>query len=196
MTAKGTDNMAGKRNTKKIAISVLALGAASAAVVFGSYAAWTAQTTNPGNSVATGSLTMTNSKDASAVFAAATDAKPGDTGGSTVTLTNTGTTALSSVQLTQNNITNTVGATMELQIHDDTTNRCIWPTDSAGACGGYGTWNAGLTSFNIKDAGGATDNWAVSEAHTFTVNWRFNSSAGNATQSQNASFDLVWDGVQ
>ena len=143
--------------SKKVAMSVLALGVASAAVVYGSFAAWTAQTTNPGNSVTTGTLTMTNSKNAAAVFTAATNAKPGDTGGSTVTVTNTGSVAMSTVKLSQGSITNTVGTDLQLKIHDDTTNRCIWPTQSAGACAGFGTWDASatLTNFNVQGTGGS-----------------------------------------
>lgn len=191
------------RTSKKLAISALALGAASAAVVFGSWAAWTAQTANPGNSVSTGTLTLGNNKSATSVFSAATGAKPGDTGGSTVTVTNTGSTTLSSVSLTQGSVANTVDDTqntMKLQIHDDTTNRCIWPTSAAGACASYGAWNAAGTldgTFHVISSD-ADDAWGASEAHTFTVNWKFNDAGGadNTSQGKAASFDLTWNGVQ
>jgi len=184
------------KHMKKMAISALALGAASAAVIFGSFASWTAQTANPGNSITTGTLTMTNSKPAAAVFTA-TGIKPGDTNGSTVVVTNSGSTPMSTVKLTQGTITNTVGTDLTLKIHDDTTNRCIWPTQAAGACAAFGVWDgsATLTNFNVQGTGG-TSTWAAAEAHTFTASWDFALAAANATQSKAAAFGLTWDGAQ
>jgi predicted ribosomally synthesized peptide with SipW-like signal peptide len=200
-----------KRNTKKVALSVLALGAATAAVVFGSWASWSAVTTNPGNSVTAGTLTMTNSKNGLTVWTVPfSSIKPGETGSNTVTLTNTGTEDLSSVTLKQSAITDFVGDAsnaLQLKIHDDTADRCIWPTDSAGACAGFGAWTttgalAGA-GFAIKDNGGTTDVWSgtspgPAEAHTFTISWNFTNggSVDNGSQGDTATFDLTWTGLQ
>ena len=120
------------RNTKKIALSALALGAASAAVVFGSFAAWTAQTTNPGNSVSTGTLTMTNNKNAAAVITA-TNIKPGDTGSSTVVIANSGNIPLT-VRLTQSAVVQGASSFLKINIFDGT--NCVYPA-GVGACATY-----------------------------------------------------------
>lgn len=180
---------------RRLAVTVLALGAASATIMLGSYAAWTAQTTNPGNSVTAGTLTMTNNKDATAVFTA-TGAKPGDTGSSTVSVANSGSIPMT-VKLTQDTVTDTgFGADLQLKIHDDTKNYCYWPTQAAGACGSYGAWDASgtLSAFSVAGTGGAQ--WAAAESHTFTVSWSFDSASGNSSQGKAASFQLVFDGEQ
>jgi hypothetical protein len=176
------------RTVRKTALTVLALGGASAAVVFGSFAAWTATTNNPGNSVSTGSLTLTNSKPAAAVFAAATNVKPGDTGGDSVTITNGGTAALD-LTLDQDTVVQGAGAALELQVFDGT--NCVYPV-AVGACVAYAAWDGsagGLNNLSVGSlAGGA--------GKTFTVNWRLNSSSGNTDQNTTNSFRLVWDGAQ
>ena len=180
------------RNTKKVLGTVLALGAATGAIVFGSFAAWTAQSSNNGNSVTTGTLDFTNSKPSSAAVFAITGAKPGDTGGDDVTLTNSGTTPISTITLTQGNVANTIGSDIKLKIHDDTANYCIWPDKAAGSCTGYGAWThadltGGLTTSGTL-AGGAS--------RTFSIDWEFDANSGNGTKSKAASFDLTWDGAQ
>jgi hypothetical protein len=186
-----------KRSPKKVAVTVLALGTASAAVVFGSFAAWTASTSNPGNSITSGTLTMSNSKSAAAVFTA-TAAKPGDSGSDTVTVTNTGSIPMTA-KITQASVTDSgFGSDLTLKIHDDTANRCIWPTQAAGACSTYGAWDASatLTNFTLDGTGGSGSQWAASEAHTFTASWSFDSGAGNGTQGKTATFGLTWGGAQ
>lgn len=171
--------------TKKVAISALALGAASAAVVFGSFAAWTAQTTNPGNSVTTGTLTMTNSKSPSAVINA-TDVKPGDTGSDTVTITNTGTAGLVT-KLTQSAVVQNASASLKLNIFDGT--NCVYPAGS-GACAGYGAWNGASTINNLS-----VGTIAAGASKTFTVGYTLDSASTNTDQNKVNTFTLTWDGT-
>lgn len=183
------------RRKARLALTLLAFGVASSGVVFGSYAAWTDQTTNTGNSVTAGTLAMTNSKNASAVFTSATDIKPGDTNFGTVTITNSGSLPMS-VTLTQDTMTNgfTVNM-MKLKIHDDTRNWCYWPATGAGACATFADWDATGTVNALaiaNTAGGAM--WPASQAHTFTVTWELDSTSPNADQGKSASFRLVWNG--
>ncbi len=180
--------------SRKAALTLLAVGGATATIMFGSWAAWTAQTTNPNTSVASGSLAMTNSKNAAAIFTAS-NVKPGDSGSSTVVITNSGSTAMA-VALTQSGVTDSgFGGKLKMSLHDDTRDFCYYPDNAAGACSGPGAWDGSATINNLSiknSTGGAT--WAAAEAHTFTVAWDFDATAGNATQSQTADFDLTWDG--
>lgn len=183
------------RVTRKVALSVLALGAATAALVFGSFAAWTAQTTNPGNSVATGSFAITNSKPAASIFAA-TGVIPGGNGTSTVTITNSGSAPLA-VKLSQDSLTATgVEASLGLKIHDDTRNWCVYPTAVAGACAAtYGAWNGTSTLTNrVLLATDGSVKWPVSQAHTFTLSWQLAATSPSSDQGKTGSFRLLWNG--
>ena len=180
----------------KISLTVLACGLASAGIFAGSYASWTAQTTNPGNSVTAGTLTMSNSKSASAVFSG-TNVKPGDTNSGTVTVANTGSLPMT-VGLTQDTVSATgIEASLRWSLHDDTRNWCVWPSNSAGACGSLGVWNAAatLTSFAMPNSVGGAQ-WAAAESHTFTATWQLLASSANSDQGKAGSFRLVWDGIQ
>jgi uncharacterized repeat protein (TIGR01451 family) len=181
----------------RLAVTLLALGIASAGIMAGSFAAWTAQTSNAGNAVTAGTLAMTNSKNATSVFSAAT-VKPGDTGSSTVTITNGGSVPMSA-SLTQDTITATgIEASLGLKIHDDTRDWCYWPLPAAsGACGSsYGAWDASstLTNLALPATSGAAQ-WPSGEAHTFTLSWQLAATSPNSDQGKTGSFRLVWDGT-
>ena len=131
---------------------------------------------------------------ASAVFTA-TGVKPGDTGSATVTLKNTGSIPIS-VALTQDQVTNTFAAgSAQLQIHDDTANRCYWPTNAAGACATYGDFTA-TTATNLAIAGTAAAQWAANEQHVFTIGHKLATTSPNTDQGKAAAFRLTWDGIQ
>jgi hypothetical protein len=179
----------------RLVVTLLALGIATAGVFAGSFAAWTAGTNNPGNAVTAGTLTMSNSKNAAAVFTAS-NIKPGDTGSSTVIIQNTGSVPMTT-SITQDTVSSSgIEANLRMSIHDDTRNYCYWPTQSAGACGGYGTWDgsATLTGLALPATGGGAQ-WPASESHTFTVSWQLLSSSSNADQGKTGSFRLVWNGT-
>lgn len=176
------------RNTKKIALSVLALGAASAAVVFGSFAAWTAQTTNPGNSVTTGTLTMTNSKNAAAAITA-TGLKPGETGSDTVVISNTGTEDLV-LSLTQGSVVQNASASLKLNIFDGT--NCVYPA-GAGACAGYAAWNGSASA--PLNGSASIGTIAAAGSKTYTIGYTLESASTNADQNKVNTFNLTWDGT-
>jgi len=182
---------------RRAVITVLALGVASAAIVFGSFAAWTAQTTNPGNSVTTGTLALTNNKNATSIFAA-TGVLPGGTGTSTVAITNSGGSPLA-VSLTQDQLTTTgVEASLGLKIHDTTRNWCVYPVAAAGACAAtYGAWNGAATLTNLAlPATDGSAKWPAGQAHTFTLSWQLATTSVNTDQGKTGSFRLVWNGAQ
>jgi predicted ribosomally synthesized peptide with SipW-like signal peptide len=178
-------------------LTIVALGVATAGIVSGSYAAWTAQTANPGNQVAAGTLTMSNDKDATSVFTAS-NVKPGDTGSSTVTVQNTGSLPMA-VALTQDQMSSTgIEASLGINIHDDTRNWCVWPVSQAGACpAGYGAWDATATlAGSSLPATDGSAKWPAGQSHTFTISWQLAASSPNSDQGKTGSFRLVWDGTQ
>lgn len=186
---------------RRIIVTALAMGVATASVFGGSFAAWTASTTNTSNSVAAGTLTMSNNKDATSVFAA-TNVAPGDAGSSTVAVANTGSLPMS-VGLLQDNVTATgIEASLGLKIHDDTRNSagggwCYWPNTGAGACATYGAWNATGTfaPLALPNTSGGLQ-WAAAESHTFTISWTLLASSPNSDQGKTGSFRLNWSGAQ
>ncbi len=184
------------RRRLRAPLTLLALGIASAGIVGGSFAAWTAQTTNPGNQVTAGSIALGNDKSGASVFTAA-NVVPGDTGSSTVTITNTGT-AAQSISLTQDTLAGTgIESSLRLQVYDQTRNWCYWPTNASGACAAWGNWDATgtLASLPLPATDGSA-RWPASQAHTFTISWQLAASSPNTDQGQTGSFRLVWDGTQ
>jgi len=186
-----------RRTSLRVVVTVLALGVATAGILTGSYAAWTAQTSNPLNSVASGTLTMSNDKAATSIFTAS-NVKPGDTGSNTVTVANTGSIPMS-VKLTQDLVTSTgIEASLGLKVYDQTRNRCYWPVDQAGACPvAYGAWNAtsSLTAKSLPNSSGGSQ-WASGESHTFTISWQLAATSPNSDQGKTGSFRFAWDGTQ
>lgn len=184
-----------RRRRFRIPVTLLAIGVATAGVFAGSFAAWTAQSSNPTNAVTTGRLSLSNNKQASAVFAAS-NVKPGDTGSSTVTLTNDGTIPVA-VRLTQDQVSSSgVEASLGLKVHDATRNWCYYPVSQAGPCpAAFGAWKSSLANLQLRSVSGAT-HWPAGESHTFTLSWQLALSSPNSDQGKTGSFRLVWDGTQ
>jgi hypothetical protein len=171
---------------RKTALTVLALGAASATVVFGSWAAWTASTSNPGNSVKTGKLGLTTDHPATFVFQA-TNVKPGASDSKTVTVENTDSLPLD-LKLSQANAVNGgISSALGLQVFDGT--NCVYPA-ATGACTAYGTWVAGAPLTNK-----AVGSLAAGATKTFTIGWKLDSSSVDGDQDKTATFDLNWTGT-
>lgn len=184
------------RTTLRVVLSILALGVATSGIVAGSFAAWTTQTVNGGNQVKAGTLTMTNSKNATALFSA-TNVKPGDTGSGTVVIKNTGTVAMRAL-LTQDQVTSSgIEDSLGLKIHDVTRNYCYWPVQQAGACpAAYGDFDAdgAIAALPLAATSGAAD-WPAGEAHTFAISWTLAATSPNSDQGKTGSFRLIWDGA-
>ncbi len=186
-----------RRTPLRAALTVVALGVATAGIMAGSFAAWTAQTANPGNSVASGTLTMTNDKDGMFLFDVS-NVKPGDAPAPTeVTVTNTGSIPMA-VKLTQGNVVNGFDpASRGLKLYDEARDRCVWPADAPGLCATYGAWSgAGLTSGISIPATDGSPRWPAGQSRTFQVSWQLALSSPNEDQGETASFHLTWDGLQ
>jgi predicted ribosomally synthesized peptide with SipW-like signal peptide len=194
----------GWRMRLRIPLTLLAIGLASAGVIGGSFAAWTAQTENPGNQVTAGTIQLDSDQPGIALFDAE-DVVPGDTGTGTVELENAGTAPLQ-VLLTQDSVTATgIEASLRLQVHDQDRNWCYWPVNQAGACpatggpddDGYGAWDATGTLADLPlPAIDGSARWPVGETHTFTIAWKLSTTSPNTDQGKSGSFRLEWNGTQ
>lgn len=187
---------ASRFSVRKIGLTLLAIGGATAVTVMGSSASWTAQTSNAGNELTAGTLSLTNDKNGSALFTAA-NIKPGDGGSSAVKLKNAGSIPIG-VTLSQDQVVNGLAATsMKLQVHDATRNWCYYPTNAAGACTTFGTWSDStkLSALALLATDGSAK-WAANEEHTLNVSWKLDLSSPNTDQGKSASFRFVFDGAQ
>ena len=168
---------------KKLAISAALLAAAGTVLGVGSFAAWTAQTTNP-NSIAAGTLSMTNSdgcttpvsgsSTCTAILSAAA-LKPGGTSTGSATIVNTGSLA-GTYTLTESGAAATVCGDMTLKV--DT--------------GGPAIYNGALNALpstalgNLAASGG-------SQTYNFTVT--LSASAPQSDEGLTCSVNFSWTAV-
>lgn len=180
------------RNMKKVAVSVLALGAATSAIVFGSFASWTASTTNTPNTVTAATFNLTNDHAGSVFTVNATDLKPGDNPtAETVTLTNASSIPMNmklSKTAGTDNITD-AGNTLKVQIGNAT--ECFLPANASPCGTSYATWTNTLSNVAVASAvpAGAT--------RAFQVRYKFedNSAVTGPTTAKSSTFDLTWSGT-
>jgi spore coat-associated protein N len=174
-----------KRTVAVLAVVLLAVG-----VAVGSGATFTAQTANPGNSFASGTLTMSNSKDNVAVLTAS-GMKPGDTTSGTVDIGNTGSLSgvfsLSRTNLTNSDAVNPLSMQMNLVVKDCGNFASGTPTCDAGDPNVYsGTLDAMSSSV-------ALGTYAAGEQHRYEFTVTFASGAGNQYQGDSTSARFQWD---
>jgi hypothetical protein len=174
-------------------LGVLAAVLAAAGVAIGSGATFTAQSANPSNTFASGTLTMSNSKDNAAVLTAS-NLKPGDVTTGTVDIQNTGTLAgtfsLSRTNLTNSDSANPMSQKMDLVVKDCGDFSSGTPSCDAGDPVKYsGTLDA-------MSGSSALGNYAANEKHRYEFTATFNSSAGVQYQGDNTSATFQWDAVQ
>ena len=162
------------RRTRRILVPLATLCAAGALMV-GSGANFLSDSTNPANIYASGTLTQSNSKAGTAIFAV-NNLKPGDTVNGEVTITNTGTLpAVFSVTETASNL------------FADPTNLQMVVTH--GATEIYRGTFGGLTTKNLG-------RFNAGEARTYRFSTTLKSSATNAEQGKTATATYVWNAVQ
>ncbi|MEO6866657.1 MAG: TasA family protein [Gaiellales bacterium] len=177
------------RSSKKVAMTMLALGVASAAVVFGSYAAWTATTTNPGNSVTTGTLTLTSTVPNGTALITVTDLMPGEVEKQSVTIGNGGSGDVA-LSLAQSNVNQTASNALQLKIEEG--GNCVYPTAATGACASYGAFNGSAGALASLSLGTLT----TTVGRTFDVSVTLdNATTVNADQAKVNTFDLTWTGA-
>ena len=171
-------------------LGVLAVVLLAASVAVGSGAAFTAQTANPSNSFASGTLQMVNSKNTAAVLTAA-NMKPGDTATGTVDIQNSGSLSgvytLSRTNLTNSDATNPMSAVLDVVVKDCGNFSAGTPTCDAGDPVRY---SGTLTAMNSAISLGT---YAANEQHRYEFRVTFQSSAGNQYEGDNTSARFQWD---
>ena len=177
----------------KRSLTALAAVLAAVGVAVGSGATFSTQSANPSNTFASGTLSMSNSKDGAAILSAS-NMKPGDTATGTVDIQNTGsiggTFSLSRTNLNDSDAANPMSGKLNLVVRD---------------CGDFGSgtptcegsdpvkYTGTLASMNGSSALGA---YAADEKHRYEFTASFDTSAGNAYQGDSTSATFQWDAVQ
>lgn len=174
-------------------IGVLATALAAVAVAAGSGATFSAQTANPSNSFASGTLTMSNSLNNAAILTAS-GMKPGDSSTGTVDVENTGSLSgvftLSRTNLTDSDATNPMSSKLNVVVKDCGNFSAGTPTCDAGDPSKY-SGTLGNMSSSV-----ALGTYAASEKHRYEIAVTFDSTAGNEYQGDNSSARFQWDATQ
>jgi hypothetical protein len=168
-----------------LAAVLLAVG-----IAIGSGAAFTAQTSNPSNTFASGTLSMSNSKDNAAILTAS-NMKPGDSATGTVDIQNNGTVSgafsLSRSALSNSDSSNPMSDKMNLVVKDCGDFSSGTPTCDAGDPVKYsGTLTAMTSSV-------ALGTYAADEKHRYEFTATFDASAGNQYQGDSTTATFQWD---
>jgi spore coat-associated protein N len=177
----------------KRTLGVLALVLVAVGVAVGSGANFSASSANPSNTFTAGTLTMSNSSDASAILNAS-NWKPGDTQTGTVDIANTGSLAgaftLSKSALSNSDNTNPLSDKINLVVKDCGDFSSGTPTCDAGDPTKY---SGTLTAMGSNIALGS---FAANEKHKYQFAATFDSSAGNVYQGDDSTATFTWDAAQ
>lgn len=166
-----------RRNRKVLA--PLATLLVAGAIAVGSGATFTAQSTNPNNMYATGTLTMSNSREGEAIFNM-DNLKPGDSLEGSVTIANTGSLP-ATYTLTEQDADNgfVTDSNLQLVVTD------VTDTPAEVFSGTFGSMAS--EDLGLLDAGEARE-------YEFVVT--LDPAAGNDEQGRTATATYVWDAVQ
>ena len=173
----------GKGRLPLAVVAAASIAVVGAVVIPRTLGFFDASTTNPGNSIAAGTLAMTNSDSGSHVFTVLSTPnggfKPGDTECNSVTITNSGTLP-AQVELTEANASTTKNGNtgdlkhaLQMSINQGGT----LDTTTCGVTGGTSVYSGAFDSLSpnpVKLTGNATagtgtasGDWKATEAHTF-----------------------------
>ena len=170
-----------------------ALSALAAVVIPGTFGSFNASTSNPGNTVAAGTLQMTNSK--SGAIVTLSNIRPGDSQFGTLTMTNSGSLS-ADMYLSESNVAGGAFADdLQLTVLDTTKGTTVYNGSLSGMAA---TVSGSAAGVHLAPTSGIQ--WAPGEHHDFkfTVMFPNNTSstgADNAYQGANASAQFDWQGV-
>jgi hypothetical protein len=196
-----------RRRALRAVAPVAGLLAAGLLVWQGSYAAFSATTTSPGNSWATGSVSLTNNTGAGNAFVqtgtaafTATNLKPGSTGTACITVKSTGTLP-GPVALYTANVTGSAVLQSNLLFTVKVMNTGVTATNVTPACAGFtatstATTNTALSGLPTAYAGGLggwTTTGANPEYAAYQITWTLSAAAPNTVQGTSAGADFVWE---
>jgi len=144
---------------RKLALSAVVLAAAVAAIGLGTYSAFSATTTNSGNSIAAGTVVL-GDNDANAAMYTATNQKPGDTFQQCIKVDYTGSLS-STVKLYTASTIGALGPYIDLQIRTGSGS----PTFPG--CVGFTADGADLYSGTLSNFASTYTNWNAGEPNNF-----------------------------
>jgi spore coat-associated protein N len=174
-------------------LGVLAAVLLATAIAIGSGATFTAQSSNPNNSFATGTLTMSNSL-ANAAILTASNMKPGDSATGTLDIQNTGslsgTYSLSRSALTDSDNSNPLSAKLDLVVKDCGDFSSGTPTCDAGDPVKYTGTLAAMSS------AASLGTFAANEKHRYQFTVTLNSGAGSVYEGATSTATFQWDATQ
>ena len=175
-------------NTSRARLALTAgLAVAGLGVIgYGGLAAWSASTTNGGNTITAGTLHMSNTASATTCTDTAGVCglvfnvgaiKPGQTVSGTVVITNTGTASGTYTAAVAASGGTGLCAKLNFSATDESASALALPASMA---------NGGIT----LPAGDV--NMAAGQAHTYTFNATLPAASGNGDQGLTCTFNLVW----
>jgi hypothetical protein len=180
-----------------VAATAVAFAVSTGLVWQASYAAFSAQTINPNNTWAVGSVTLSDD-DAGAAMFSATNLKPGATGAHCIVVTSNGTLP-AAVKLygTGLSTTNGLSSYINLTVTQGT-------GGSFGSCTGYtqaatnpSVYSGTLAGFTANSYATGLGIWtptgAASEARTFQFTYTVSATPPDTTQGGTASVNFVWE---
>lgn len=176
----------------KQTLSVLALVLLAVGVAAGTGAGFTAQSSNPSNAFATGTLTMSNSVTGAVLNLS--NLIPGDTANGTVDIQNTGSISaaftLSRTGLSDSDGTNPLSAKINLVVTDCGNFSAGTPTCDGGDPVKYTGTLAALSSAV------SLGTFAANEKHRYQLATTFDVSAGDLYQGDTSSATFQWNAAQ
>ena len=164
------------RNSTRLIIALIVIVIAALVVVF-SFSIFGSSSANPGNSVASGAMSIANDKEDQAILTVE-KLLPGESGEGTVSITNVGD-ADGDFTLTASNLVADPAdfpSVLTLVITD----------------GADDVYNGALSDIDTVDLG----TWAADEEHTYTFTVTFDQAAGNEFQDATSTLDFTWDATQ
>jgi hypothetical protein len=201
----------------KVLTTMLVIGIAGSTVSYGTFATFTAQTTNPGNTFASGTMTMTNvagsvvtgSDCGSGTYGGTcatlfnlANLKPGATASNnTVTITYTGsipTTSFGVHAATHVAKDAASGAGCQATTPSDKINLVLKQGASiifSGTVAGFATAHPVSTPLSLSggtNGNGSAGVWSNTNSSVFTIEIGLDGSAGNTYQGCVSKIDLVW----
>jgi hypothetical protein len=200
-TAKRTRRPASR--SRKVLLTALVIGAVSTGLGLGTYAVFTATTSNTGNSFAAGTVAISDN-DSSTAMLALTNAKPTDSDTACIKLTYTGT--LNSTVRLYGTVTGTLPSYLTLTVtrgtdsapsFDSCTNFTADATNYLGAGNGV-IYQGSLASYPATYAAGIVDpipgspeTWVTNEAHSYK--YAISLDDNNAAQGLTGTASFTWE---
>ena len=186
------------RTNKKVLRTLIVLGAVGIVAGLGVFAAFTATTTNSGNTVTSGSVAISDNDGGSTPLYVASNTKPGDTQVSCIKVTYTGSLASAVKLYMSSGITN--GTAFNLKVERGTQAAGVFP-----ACGDFAAtstaYDGPIGSFGTTYAGGVDGKvagaaWASNDvvAYRFTVTTNDDTTANAHTSTQGTGLHtFTWE---